>query len=43
MKATQLDTILRDYENTDEKKALMSDSITKKKLVIKLLIFFYIH
>ena len=31
MKATQLDSILRDYEHTEEQKAIMSDTISKKK------------
>lgn len=31
MKATQLDSILRDYEHTEEQEAIMRDTITKKK------------
>ncbi|XP_065906821.1 structural maintenance of chromosomes protein 6-like isoform X2 [Dysidea avara] len=31
MKATQLDCILRDYEHIDEQKAIMSDTIDRKK------------
>ena len=33
MKATQLDSILRDYEHTEEQEAIMSDTIGKKKEV----------
>ena len=31
MKATQLDSILRDYEHTEEQETIMRDTITKKK------------
>ena len=31
MKATQLDSILRDYEHTEEQEAIMRETITKKK------------
>ena len=36
MKATQLDSILRDYEHTEEQEAIMSDTISKKKDVCTL-------
>ena len=31
MKATQLDCILREYEHIDEQKAIMTDTIERKK------------
>ena len=37
MKATQLDSILRDYEHTEEQKAIMGDTISKKKDVCALI------
>ena len=33
MKATQLDSIVRDYEHTEEKKAIMRETISKKNAV----------
>jgi len=39
MKATQLDSILRDYEHTDEQKAIMSETIKKKKEVCTYILY----
>ena len=33
MKATQLDSIVRDYEHTEEQEAIMRETISKKNAV----------